>query len=84
MATPAQMTTLETLHGNALNVLFLQLMIHHHQGGVAMAQYAAQHATQPYVRVLAQSMVNAQSAEIVQMEQTLRTLGSTPLPPPAN
>ena len=41
MATPAQMTTLETLHGKALDILFLQLMIHHHQGGVTMAQYAA-------------------------------------------
>ena len=41
MATPAQMTRLQTLHGTALNVFFLQLMIRHHQGGVTMAQYAA-------------------------------------------
>jgi uncharacterized protein (DUF305 family) len=84
MATPAQMTTLQTLHGKALSVLFLQLMIHHHQGGVTMAQYAQQHATLGYVRDLAQSMINAQSGEIVQMEQMLRTLGATPLPAPAN
>ncbi len=50
MATPAQMTKLQTLHGKALDIVFLQLMIRHHQGGVAMAQYAAAHATQPYVR----------------------------------
>ena len=73
MATPAQMNKLETLHGKALDIFFLQLMIHHHQGGMPMAQYAAQHATEPYVRDLAQSMVNAQSSEIVSMEQLLRS-----------
>ena len=83
MATPAQMTKLESLHGKALDVLFLQLMIHHHQGGLPMAQYAAAHASQQYVRDLAQSMVTAQSGEIVQMEQSLRQLGGAPLPPPA-
>ena len=41
MATPAQMTKLQTLHGSALDIFFLQLMIRHHQGGIEMAQYAA-------------------------------------------
>ena len=82
MATPAQMTKLESLHGRALDILFLQLMIHHHQGGVPMAQYAAAHAGEPYVRTLAQQMVSAQSAEIIQMEQALRSLGGSPLPEP--
>lgn len=82
MATPAQMTKLQTLHGTALDVFFLQLMIHHHQGGIPMAQYAAEHAQEPYVRDLAQKMYDNQTAEIVQMEQLLRTLGGAPLPPP--
>jgi uncharacterized protein (DUF305 family) len=82
MATPAQMNRLESLHGKALDILFLQLMIHHHQGGVVMARYAAQHASEPYVRQLATAMVVAQSNEIIQMEQLLRGLGSQPLPPP--
>jgi len=82
MATPAQMSKLESLHGKALDVYFLQLIIHHHQGGLPMAQYAAAHASQQYVRDLAQSMVTAQSGEIVQMERLLRQLGSAPLPPP--
>ncbi len=84
MAAPAQMSQLQTLHGTVLDELFLQLMIHHHQGGVAMAQYALQHATQPYVRLLAQSMVAAQTGEIVSMEQLLRQLGGSPLPPPVD
>jgi uncharacterized protein (DUF305 family) len=84
MATPAQISMLQTLRGKALDVLFLQLMIHHHQGGLTMAQYAQQHAQFGYVRDLAQSMINAQSGEIVQMEQLLRSLGATALPAPSN
>jgi uncharacterized protein (DUF305 family) len=82
MATPAQMTKLQTLHGKALNIFFLQLMIHHHQGGIEMAQYAAQHASLSYVRTLAGKIYENQSNEIVQMEQLLRSLGGSPLPPP--
>jgi uncharacterized protein (DUF305 family) len=82
LATPAQMNTLITSHGTALDILFLQLMIRHHQGGLPMAQYAAQHAAEPFVRVTAQAMVTVQSNEIVEMEQLLRQLGGAPLPPP--
>ena len=84
MARPAPMSTLQTLHGKALDVLFLQLMIRHHQGGIAMALYAADHASEPYVVSLAQSVYNTQTAETVQMEQQLRQLGGSPLPPPAD
>lgn len=84
MATPAQMTKLQSLHGKAMDVLFLQLMIRHHQGGVAMARYAEAHAGQPYVRNLAGHMLAAQTAEIVQMEQLLRQLGGSPLPSPTS
>ncbi|HEY2273786.1 MAG TPA: DUF305 domain-containing protein [Jatrophihabitantaceae bacterium] len=84
MATPAQMTKLMSLHGHALDIMFLQLMIHHHQGGVQMALYAAQHAHFAYMRNLAQHMYNNQTAEIVQMEQLLRQLGGSPLPPPTD
>lgn len=82
MATPTQMTKLTTSHGKALDILFLQLMIHHHQGGLQMEQYADQHATLSYVRQLAGNMLGNQGTEIVQMEQMLRQLGGVPLPPP--
>jgi uncharacterized protein (DUF305 family) len=82
MASPAEMDKLETLTGKPLEIDFLQLMIRHHQGGLPMAQYAAEHASQAYVRNLAQKMVQAQSNEIVQMEQLLRQLGGSPLPAP--
>ena len=83
MATPAELDKLETLTGKPLDIYFLQLMIRHHQGGLPMAQYAAEQATEPYVRNLAQKMAQAQSNEIVQMEQMLRQLGGTPLPAPS-
>lgn len=82
MASEAQMTRLQSLHGTALDILFLQLMIHHHQGGIPMARYAAAHAAEPYVRQLADKMVTLQSNEVIQMEQTLRQLGGRPLPAP--
>jgi uncharacterized protein (DUF305 family) len=82
MASQAEMNKLQTLHGKALDIMFLQLMIRHHQGGIPMAQYAEQHATNGYVRDLAQSMINAQSGEIISMEQMLRSLGASPLPAP--
>jgi uncharacterized protein (DUF305 family) len=83
MATPTQVNRLMSLHGKALDVLFLQLMIHHHQGGLPMAQFAEQHAVEPYVRTLAGHMIASQSAEIIQMEQMLRQRGGSPLPAPA-
>ncbi len=82
MATPEQMNGLQTLQGNALDVQFLQLMIHHHQGGLPMASYALAHAKTTYVRDMAQSIYNGQTAEIVEMEQLLRQLGASPLPAP--
>ncbi|MGI8680315.1 MAG: DUF305 domain-containing protein [Jatrophihabitans sp.] len=82
MAAPAQMDQLVQATGTARDVLFLQLMIRHHQGGIPMAQYARAHAAEGYVRDLAQSIINSQSAELLYMEQLLRGLGGHPLPPP--
>ena len=84
MATEAQMTKLETLHGKALDIFFLQLMIHHHQGGLEMETYARDHATNASVVRLAANMYSTQSNELVQMEQLLRQLGGTPLPAPSH
>lgn len=82
MATQEEMDRLRKARGNDLDVLFLQLMIRHHQGGIPMAEYAVEHAAQPVVRDLADKMVKAQSAEVISMEKLLRQLGGTPLPPP--
>jgi uncharacterized protein (DUF305 family) len=79
MATTAELAKLKSLRGKALDVYFLQLMIRHHQGGLEMAQYGAQHAAKSYVRALAASIVTNQQNEVVTMEQMLRERGAQPL-----
>ncbi|HEY0165429.1 MAG TPA: DUF305 domain-containing protein [Jatrophihabitans sp.] len=83
MATQTEISKLQTLTGKPLEVYFLQLMLRHHQGGLAMAQYGADHASTPYVRNAAQKIARSQSAEVVLMERLLRERGASPLPPPA-
>jgi uncharacterized protein (DUF305 family) len=83
MATPSEVDKLQTMTGKAMDVYFLQLMLRHHQGGLAMAQYGAEHASESYVRNSAHKIAAAQSAETVLMEKMLRERGASPLPPPS-
>jgi uncharacterized protein (DUF305 family) len=82
MATEAELSDLGTLTGTAFDVQFLRLMIRHHQGGRAMAEFAAAHAQLPVVRNLARSIAETQTAETATMAGILTRLGGTPLPPP--
>jgi uncharacterized protein (DUF305 family) len=79
MATTGELDRLRSLTGRALDVYFLQLMIRHHHGGLEMAQDAAAHASEPYVRDLATKIVQGQQAEVVTMERMLRERGGQPL-----
>jgi uncharacterized protein (DUF305 family) len=83
MATEQELTELQSLKGTAFDIRFLQLMIRHHQGGRAMAEYAAEHAQVAPVRSLARSIVDTQTAETTTMSAMLTALGGTPLPPPS-
>ncbi|WP_408655303.1 DUF305 domain-containing protein [Jatrophihabitans sp.] len=83
MATQAEIGKLQTMTGKPLEVYFLQLMLRHHQGGLEMAQYGADHAGESYVRNAAQKIADAQSGEVVLMERMLRERGASPLPPPS-
>jgi uncharacterized protein (DUF305 family) len=82
MATEAELTQLRSLSGTPFDVMFLQLMIRHHQGGLVMAQYGQQHATEAVVRGLARSIAETQTAETTTMAEMLRSRGGSPLPPP--
>ena len=82
MATAPQLSALKVARGKKLDILFLQLMVRHHQGALEMAQYATDNAATGYVRQLAGKMYVNQADEIVQMEGLLRQLGGTPLTPP--
>ena len=83
MATPEQLEALRAADGEAADVLFLQLMIPHHQGGVSMATDAAARAKQETVRLMAASMAEAQSTEIAYMNELLEAKGGAPIEAPA-
>jgi uncharacterized protein (DUF305 family) len=76
LATRAELTELASASGREADVLFLQLMIRHHRGGLSMAQEAALTASESDVRTLARAMVVNQSAEIESMQADLRRLGA--------
>ncbi|MFE3544961.1 DUF305 domain-containing protein [Nocardia sp. NPDC059177] len=80
MASQEEMTALRQATGPALDTMFLQLMLRHHQGGAPMAEYAAEHAEVASVRLLAEQMAKAQASESALMTTMLATRGVTPLP----
>lgn len=82
MASEAELAELQTLTGNDFDVLFLQLMIRHHQGGLPMAQYAVDKAKSDVVRRFAQRVLDGQAAEIITLDQLLTERGGSMLPPP--
>lgn len=71
LASDADLQRLRDADGVAAERLFLELMIDHHHGGVHMAEHAAEEASQPEVRKLAESMASAQTAEINALEELL-------------
>jgi uncharacterized protein (DUF305 family) len=82
MATTAELTKLRTLSGRELDVYFLQLMLRHHQGGLPMARYAAEHAGQSVIRNFAGKIATAQTNDLALMTDMLAERGAQPLPAP--
>jgi uncharacterized protein (DUF305 family) len=82
MASPEELSRLKSVTGKDLDILFLQLVLRHHQGAVPMAQYAVLHAGVGYVRDLGQKIVSSQSAEVTLMIKMLADRGAAPLPAP--
>lgn len=71
MATQSEIDRLNTLPPDQMDILFLQLMIRHHQGGVMMAQAALEKADNKHVLGFAQQVINTQDAEIATMTDML-------------
>ncbi|MBA2276321.1 MAG: DUF305 domain-containing protein [Chloroflexia bacterium] len=82
MAAPDEVERLRTIPVDQAEVLFLQLMIRHHQGGVAMAEALLERSDQPQVTRLARSIVAAQRSEIEAMNQMLQQRGQPPITDP--
>lgn len=72
MASAADLQLLEDSRGRRAELMFLQLMIAHHRGGVQMAQQALELSDHPDVRALAQAIATSQAAEIEQMQKLLQ------------
>lgn len=71
MATTAEMNQLSTLRGTDADILFLELMIDHHRGGVHMAEGLLARSSYAVVRNMATSIIVAQESEIEAMESLL-------------
>ncbi|OZC96214.1 DUF305 domain-containing protein [Rhodococcus sp. 06-221-2] len=80
MASSAELAALRQATGTDVDVMFLQLMLRHHEGGLAMMEYAQTHAQSPTVINLAKSMVATQTSESTLMKQMLAAKGAQPLP----
>lgn len=65
------MSELKAAQGADFDRLYLQGMIGHHEGAVAMAQDVIDNGENPTVIALAKKIIDAQTAEIAQMKQML-------------
>jgi uncharacterized protein (DUF305 family) len=57
------------------DVAFVQGMIAHHKGAIAMSKVVLDHGKDPANRTLAQAIIDAQTREIAQMEAWLKERG---------
>ncbi|SNT37385.1 Uncharacterized conserved protein, DUF305 family [Asanoa hainanensis] len=79
MASQEEMTRLRAASGRDFDVLFGQLMLRHHLGGIAMAEAALAQSDDEDVRWLAESMKSGQQSELGALTQLLDRKGAKPL-----
>src|SRR5215203_6643684 len=78
MATPEEITRLSQLPPDRADVLFLRLMIVHHESAIRMAQAILKRTDEPEVRELAESIENTQKVVIENMKDVLqKKVGNT-------
>jgi uncharacterized protein (DUF305 family) len=70
------MDALAAMSGPEFEQMWLTMMIEHHEGAIAMAETELADGLDEEARKLAQDIVDAQRAEITQMEQMLQAVGS--------
>jgi uncharacterized protein (DUF305 family) len=79
MASDEELTKLNTLTGKDFDILFCQLMIRHHLGGIHMVEEILPLTSNPDVQALAQSMKDGQQKEITIFNGLLTDMGAKPL-----
>ncbi|WP_326828467.1 DUF305 domain-containing protein [Streptosporangium sp. NBC_01810] len=80
MATGDELKRLHEATGKDQEILFLQLMIRHHEGGVQMGRGLLKLSDRDEVATMAQHIVNGQTGEIELMTDMLRQRGAQRLP----
>jgi uncharacterized protein (DUF305 family) len=80
MASPAELQQLWQARGAAFDILFMQLMTRHHEGGLMMARDVQRSARLQAVRDTGRGMAFEQVQEIGLMAQLLQADGAAPLP----
>lgn len=80
MASKEELARLRQLSGKEAEVLFLQLMIRHHEGGVQMAEGLLRLSDREEVVNMARKIVDGQRGEIKLMTDLLRHRGAQPPP----
>lgn len=80
MATDDEMRRLREARGVEAEILFLQLMIRHHEGGVIMARALEGLSRRAEVLDMARSIDSTQRAEIAAMTNMLEQRSAQPLP----
>ena len=68
MMSTAEMETLGTVTAAEFDKMWMEMMIRHHQGAIAMAQTVKAAGSSPDILVLADQVIAAQQAEIAEMQ----------------
>ncbi|MFC4606260.1 DUF305 domain-containing protein [Streptomyces maoxianensis] len=71
MMTAEVMTSLEQASGKAFDTAFMELMIKHHEGAVAMAKTEKADGAFPDAKTMADAIITSQTAEIARMNSLL-------------
>ncbi|MEV7617443.1 DUF305 domain-containing protein [Streptomyces sp. NPDC089799] len=71
MMTAEEMTKLKDAGGKAFDTAFMELMIKHHEGAVAMARTEKADGAFPEAKKMADAIITSQSAEITRMNTLL-------------
>lgn len=69
MASSEEMRQLENSEGREFDMLFSELMIEHHVGGIQMARAVVENGKSEKVEELAQTMIDVQQEEVNKMEE---------------
>lgn len=74
MMSDADMQKLQQASGAEFDKMFLQMMTQHHQGAVEMAKTELAGGSNTDAKALAQRIIDAQTAEITEMQQMLSSM----------